>query len=303
MYLSYNGVTLKLLTLDSVIREAVWTPDGVDLLYVRWRIGCSCVYAPGEYQTGVAIDGPVPTTPGARSGLVGNNPVTNIVRQGNTSLPITTDYALRNILFQNRKPLVIWGYDAGEVEKVWLQSPTPGALSDADNGPKIHACNVVSATGAPSNMAVQLEIETCIPPCPDGSDRPLLAHRWQMTHLHDARAYLTRQVDGEAVFHPGLMHQFKQNPDWFRGQLFHPVPLGFQRSLGPIVQSSDGCVLSYQYTDVDTTVVFDAGDTLATSIDIQEQLTHINPNPILVAAAAAAAAIKIGTAIAGRGRR
>ncbi len=274
MHLDYNGVSLQLLTLDSVVRESVWTPDGVDLLYVKWKIGASCVYAAGAtaLQSTPSSDG------SERSSFVGTDPSGVTPAQGYVTLPIVTDRFLRQRLFQNRKPLSIWGWDSDGSRKNWIDSPVPPATCDANNGPKIHACNVVSATGAPSNFAVQLEIETCLPPCPTGSDRPLLSHRWQMRHTHDDDFYLTRIVTGQAIFHPGLMDKYQKNPDWFRRQLFHPIPLGFQRKLGPVDLSPDGCVLQYQYSDTDTAIIFDAADSGATRIQIKESAQYIPGN-------------------------
>lgn len=314
MHLSYNGIELQLLTLDSVVRESVWSPDGTDLLYVRWKIAASCVYAPGSYLPGVSLarEPSTPAVPTPRETVVvatlsntgqsSGNPQAGVFSvMGNTveqdvrgaafrgneppavSLdfsrastgPIVTDVHLRNHLFRNRAPLRIWGYtDTGAVRN-WLVSPVGAATCDADNGPKVRACNVVAATGAPSNFAVQMEIETCIPPCPLGSDRPLLSHRWQMQHTHNEDHYLTRTVTGQAIFHPGLMDKYAQNPDWFRRELFHVVPLGFSRKLGPITLSPDGCVLQYTYMDSDSTVMFNAGSSGASDIDVKESFTYV----------------------------
>lgn len=293
MYLVYNNLELKLLTLDRVDRETVWTSDGVDVLYVRWKISASCVYAPGNYQHGVSMSRAL-RVPAGRTNFVGispadPNPQTD---QGNTESllfakkppiqgPIVTDVALRTILFRNRKKLIIGGDNPTiGTQNIWLESPVDPATCDADNGPKVHACNVVSATGAPGNFGVQLEIETCLPPTPDGSDRAILGHRWQMSHTHDEDYYLTRTVTGEATFHPGLMDHYAKNPDWFRAQLFHPIPIGFRRTLGPITLSPDGCVLQYQYSDTDPTIMFCPGTSGATNIDVKEEYTVTSPNPL-----------------------
>jgi hypothetical protein len=39
-------------------------------------------------------------------------------------------------------------------------------------------------------------------------------------------------------------------------------------------------VLKYQYSDTDTKVVFSPGNSGATKIDIQENVTYTNPKPI-----------------------
>lgn len=279
MNLTYNGVRLNLVTLEPVNREAVWTPDGTDLLYVKWRIGASCIYAPGG--TGLSRD---PGTFGRtyRNGFKGSNPQlitadADLMTGPIVTSPIVTDIYLRKLLFQQRRTLIISGYSSNSGEEiVWLQSPIAPATYDANNGPKVHSCNVVGITGMPGHFAVQLEIETSTPPVESGSDRPLLAHRWQMRHTHDENYYLTRAVTGQAIFHPGLIDHYAQNPDTFRAQLFHPIPLGFKRTLGPIDMSPDNCVLQYQYMDTDTTIMFDAADSGATAIDVQEKAVYVS---------------------------
>lgn len=126
-------------------------------------------------------------------------------------------------------------------------------------------------------MFVGLDIRTWLSPCEDGSDRPILSHRWQMVHTEDENHYLSRLIRGTVVFDVGNLLEAHQNPDWFRRQMFHPIPLGFKRTLGPISLSPDGSTLSYEYADTDQTVVFDAADTGATQIHIVEQVHYYNP--------------------------
>ncbi len=289
MFLEYNGVQLNLLTLDSVDRQAIWTSDKTDILYVRWLIGVSCVYAGGTHAAGTFLtqepsgtSGPSSTSLDTFKGI-GTSPSSPLPYQGREGSqtwvnPLLTDLHLRKLLFRNRKKLRIWGYNpnnTGNVEP-WVESPVDPSTSDADNGPKVHACNIVSATGSPGSLGVQMEIETCLPPV--WNDKPILGHRWQMTHGHDENNYLTRTVVGEAVFHPGLMDKFAQSPDWFRRQLFHPIPLGFRRKLGDISLSPDGCILKYEYSDTDPTIMFNDNGALAANIDIKETFQYIPGN-------------------------
>lgn len=273
MVLEYNGVQLNLLTLDRVDREAVWSSDGMELLYVKWKISASCVYAPGGYQAGTALSF-APNFALAQTELGGNPPQVKLNQESPVTGPITTDIALRTYLFQNRRRLKIWGYDENGKEKVWIESPNPrmiGAEGDAAGGPRIHACNIISNTGLPGNFVVQLEIETCLPPTV--SERPLLSHRWQMSAGYDEHHYLTRSTHGEAVFNLSSMEMMKHNPDWYRDFLFHPIPLGFRREIDSVTLSSDGAVLRYEYHDTDSTIIFNNQGTGATEMDIKETVT------------------------------
>ena len=75
-----------------------------------------------------------------------------------------------------------------------------------------------------------------------------------------------------------LLEAYELNPDWFRSQLFHPIPLGFRRHVPVVTLSPDGNTLKYTVTDTDTSVVFDAGDTGATQMDIVERVKYVMAN-------------------------
>jgi len=190
--------------------------------------------------------------------------------------PITTDRELELLLRTPRQKLIVWAFNENNQPVTWIESPRQQDTTDAKTGPVVLNCSVKGGPNG-NSFFVALDIRTWLTPCEDASDRPLLSHRWSMTHTEDENHYLTRIVTGEAVFNLGVMHATEQSPDWFRKQLFHPIPLGFQRSLGPITISQDGTTLAYQYFDTDTTCVFDPSDTGAVHMDISESVKYHNP--------------------------
>jgi hypothetical protein len=177
-----------------------------------------------------------------------------------------------------RRPLKIWGYDPNTGQEiVWLQSPRPGLNSDAKNGPIIRATPVLGIQGVGMSLAYGLEITTYEPPCPEGYDRYILGHRWQMTHEWDEDYYITRNVTGQIWFHTGIMEANGFRPDNITRQLFHPIPLGFKRRLGPVRFSSDKTSLLYSYSDTDQKIVFAPGLSGATEIELVERVSYVSP--------------------------
>lgn len=298
MELSYGGVNLELVALDRVDREAVYSSDGIDLIAVKWVIGATCVYSPGgrpvgtaatqlgKYSTDYLYDTRKVDIRRDPASLRGRDPKLLGVRQETNYLggvvgagavgynAAMTDVELRTRLFLPRQRLLITAYDQNGRKVNWLQSPKPGFGADVMGGPRPLSVDIVSAQGEGMTFGVYFQIETYTSPCPDGSDRIILSHRWQMTHDHDENNYLTRIIEGEVVFDLGIVSSNNIRPDLFRQQFFHPIPLGAKRKLGPIVQSSDGSTIKYTTYDTDTSITFDAGDSGATNIAIVEKLSY-----------------------------
>lgn len=313
MELSYNDVEFKILTLDAVQRRLTYSSDGTSVLWVEWNILASCVYAPSIItgqgadvggtslnEAGFRQNGAHQLEPrfdpvqrgrrgdGVQGPKVGQVPQPVALYQspagGN---PIFTDQEILKRLAVPRRPLVIKAkystaetgvVDPGQqrfVDLIWLQSPKDGFDRDANNGPIVKTSNVVQCQGQARSFGVQLEITTFVPPTEQ--DRLLLCHRWQMTHTRSEADYLQRTVQGEAVFHAGMLAQQKLNPGWFQQQLFHPIPPGFKRTLGPITLSPTGNVLKYEYHDVDQEVVFSPGNSGCTEVEVVVQTGFTSP--------------------------
>lgn len=292
MHLEYNDVHLELLEIEQMERHNVYDPSGTDLLYVRWVISASCVYSPsGRWPVGTAVTSLSPDT----TAQVAGNTVRpqnrrvraeppkdyflaqeeNVKGTPNGYTALYTDVELRTRLSLPRRPLKIWAYDTTGKPAYLLICPKPGYVCDPNNGPKpLGPPDIVDVTGEGLTFGVHFQVECATLPNPDVNDQLILSHRWQMRHESDENHYLTRVVDGEVVFNASLLEAYDLNPDWFRSQLFHAIPLGFRRQVPVVTLSPDGNVLKYTITDVDTTITFDPGDTGATQIAISERVQY-----------------------------
>ncbi len=293
MYLEYNGVKLLLMGLDLCERINVYTPDGTDLIGVKWRIGATCILGAGGLPAGTTaasltapvaaeLDG-VLTQPSTLP-LLGANPTTRPFVQGPSGgglNAVQTDVEARYRLMMPRRTLRLWTYDSQGNEIVWLESPRYGQPCDTQNGPKPLSCDVAQATGEAGSIGLYFLIETVTPPCAFGSDQAVLAHRWEMHHGYSETNHLTRTVTGMVILNTGKLAAIRFEADILRKQFFHPIPLGFRRHIDDVSLSADGVTLSYQYTDTDTEIVFDPGSSGAMHIDIQESMGYRTPWRIL----------------------
>lgn len=302
MYLQYGSVTLKVIDLTRFERETVWTEDQADLLYIRTTLGVTATYAAGGDPALPSARLLAPNTKGMLAGTdatadslkstprgfnPGDGPGGGVFRSpfletdtdfgalDKTKLKSgpETDAELRGYLWVPRQKLILYAYarETG-VPIRWLESPRPGFTTDLGNGPKPLSVDVVSASGEPNSVAVHFQVQTDMSPCPSGSDRLVLSHRWQMSHGHDEHFYLTRTIVGTIVFNGAVMRAQGMRPDFVRAQFIHPVPIGFQRAAPLVVQSSDGLTIRYTITDTDPTITFDPGNSGATNIQIVERV-------------------------------
>lgn len=186
--------------------------------------------------------------------------------------PILTDVTLRNRLMTPRKKLRIkgWNWDGSAVNLI--ESPKENYVCDPTNGPHPIALDILD--GNDMSFAVFFQIETATLPCDDNSDRLVLSHTWEMSHTHDENQYLTRVIDGEIVLNGSMVHSFGLPADALRAQFFHPIPLGCYRTVPFVTPSVDGLSYRYRIEDHDQTIVFDAGDSGATHIEIAEKVSY-----------------------------
>ncbi len=291
MELEYNGVRLELLSMDRCERRAVYDSSETDLLYVEWLIGASCVFARGGYPVATStryVSGPVlealkgrqveQTAVGVDPDIPGFSQTANVINQMTPAENgAITDAEVRSRLWVPRKPLRIWAYDTSGKKVLWLESPRNGAPCDAAHGPHPLSVDVIETTGDGSTLGIHFQISTKVSPCPAGSDRMVMSHRWEMTHAHDQNYYLTRVIKGEIIFNGAVVHQLGLRPDLVRNQFIHPIPVGFRRGGPQITVSADGLTIGYTIADTDPTVMFDAGDSGATDISIVEKMAYESP--------------------------
>lgn len=189
-----------------------------------------------------------------------------------------TDLELGVRVRRPRQKLILWAYGRQSGRPIkWLESPRPGFTVDYNNGPRCIGYDVVAARGEPSSITVYVELQTDMSPCPSGADRYLLSHRWQMTHECDEDQYLSRVIEGTAVFNTAMIQKYGLEPDLLRNQLIHPIPVGMQRRAPTVSISPDGTTIKYRVVDFDPTITFDAGNSGATRIDIQEKVMYNMP--------------------------
>jgi hypothetical protein len=295
--IKYNGVVLDVVEQTRHDRRNVYSEDGVDLLYVEYVLGFLCTYAPGgrpvmpsvqhlsdDTKARISPLGLDRTAQVLRDQPRGRNPgdvesvdETPTMEDADTPRHLhksgpETDAELRDRLMTPRKPFFLYAYHRETGERfVWVRAPRNGFTVDSANGPTPLACDVVAAAGEPHSVTIHFQIRLAVSPCPVGSDRLILSHRWEMSHMADEDHYLSRVVEGRIIFHPGVREVVQFNPELLRAQLLHPIPLGMQRSAPRVTLSSDGLTLRYTIIDTDPKVVFSPGDSGATRIDIVER--------------------------------
>lgn len=294
MIFSYNDVDMQMVSLDRVHREMVYDPSRTDLLCIENIISASLLFSPNGWPHAIAVPGDQQKEYPIADPYAGNlrlpeggptNPVLAPGRfplmQGETNQEgrgYLTDAELRSRLWQERGVLKIGWPNLDTVDAAagwWLISPQPGRTVDAMNGPFPLALDVIDIAGDGVTFGVNFQIKTYTPVGP--ADLLILSHRWEMTHVHDDQNYLTRIIDGTIIFNGSELEAAGVEPDWFRNQFFHPIPLGFRRYLDPVTQSADGLTIRYRIRDVDQTVTFDPGDSGATYMEIAENVEYIMP--------------------------
>lgn len=302
MILQYGDIHLHVIEIVRLDRTAVYSRDGVDLLYVKHVLGVVATFSPGGVPPLDSLVEPSPHTRSLLNGAdethfrLGSNPrgfdpntipELSTVRPGGVSLEtgykgaiprnkwhngFETDIELRYKLMTPRQKLCLWAYRREDGALVpWIESPRRGFTVDATKGPLPRACDVVNVQGATA-VTVYWEVETDIPPCPQGSDRLLLSHRWSMTMTHDENYHCTRIIVGQAVFNQHVIQRLNVQPDLVMHAIVHPIPLGSRRYVPHITLDSTGTIVDYEIHDVDQSVTFDPASSGATNIQIVEQI-------------------------------
>ena len=298
MEVDYGPVHFHAVDMVRCERRNVYTTDGTDLIGVDWMLGFVGTYGSGGAPVMPSVTALSPNTdnmmsakdstadllkadprgrdPGAVPAGGINPPELEPEEGGATQSEFhtgpQTDVELAHWLRLPRQKLIVWAFDRQTGRRVrWLESPRPGFKLDVTGGPFPISNDVVTASGEPNSIGVHFQIKTRVSPCPIGSDRLVLAHRWKMTHAPDENGYLSRIIEGEVDFHMGVMEVTGVRPDMIMNQFIHPIPLGFERKHPIIEQSSRGNSVRYTVIDVDPTIIFSAGDSGATQIRILER--------------------------------
>lgn len=225
MFLTYNGVSLSVEHVTGYTVRRVYDPSGCDYLYDHHRLAVRAIWNPRATADGTKVAG--------------------------------ESFAnLRATLMTPRKLLLFEIPNSGGTKKTVISSPFKDPAGDrypcdCNNGPKPIGFNVVGVVGE-KTMIIDFEIETWVRECT--RSKPIISHRWEMSHSIDRDFLTTRTINGIAIFRTdwlnGVLSPLVVSPDQFRGWLFHPVPYGFQRQGIQCSLSPDNTTLRYQITDV-----------------------------------------------------
>lgn len=259
--LSYNGVTLELVRLNSCTIEPALTEDKTDYLFSRCVLDVTAVLNPAATAY---VTGPI-ASPG--------------------TLPPATLVAIRHALEQPRSQLLWTSANPANPDfpYIMLQSPAPGFTTDLNNGPKPLHVSMTNLTGSRTAM-IRFVVETSIRECPYGEPaNAVLAHRFSQDHDVNDQHLTTITTQGTAYFRTDLLQLLGQSPDKFRAALFGliPVPAGFFRERIHVQVASAQNAL--RYTIADRERMYEIGDTQAsgsniTKVDMRYGLVTVRPN-------------------------
>lgn len=233
MQYNYGGIQLQVVKTNEIAFEAVYTQDQIDYLYTRVIIDIQAIVNPGA--TSYTQQGGIPTsTPG--------------------TLPTTTVEAIRHVLSQPRRQLVIGDYLNQKMLAI------PGDYDcDVKGGPfpKVH--RIVEVQGS-RTFLVRWSCEANIIECPAGTDAPvLISNRWSDQHTINEYHLTTRTATGRTVFRRDYLEAAGKFPDDYRSAILPPVNSDFQRTRVNIMVPPTGNELVWQVTDEER--IYNLGET------------------------------------------
>ncbi len=216
---TYNGVTIGNVTLNSLAADAEYDPSGVIQIGVRKRVSVS-----GWIQDENSADF-VAELKAAQADLLVPRKALTITIAGTTWASIGASGG---------------GGDPGD---------DGSAQFDAGSGPfpsNVTIPKMIGGKAAPVSLILEWleppEVDT------DTSDPVILSHRFSQTFSIDNRERTTRQVSGALV----LNGKFQDvNPDLFRHYVLPLELAGFQRQNLEFLVSEDGNTLVYRSVDVE----------------------------------------------------
>jgi hypothetical protein len=243
MQISYNGITLDMVTIHNWTREPIL--DGTTYLYSRHTLTISAVINPA-------------TVSYVRNG---DNLAAQPGQQG-----WATDKAIKSALETPRGKLLVYMDGTAAANKV-LESPPPADdgggryLCDATNGP----FTTVYGFQANSNLRtfiVSLTVRTDLVEDEYIDDKfrkiggikknpYVISHRWEMKRSRDEAFFESRTITGHAVLRADKLKRDGRQPDEFFRELMHRCPVGFKRETEDVRVVEDGTTLHYTLVDVE----------------------------------------------------
>ena len=244
-FLSYNDISLEIITTEQHLMEPVWSDDGADLLHVRHTLRISCIFNPEATSYKEA------TSPH----------LSPVAVKG--EMPPDTERAIRHKLSEPRKQLV---FAVGGV--IVLFSPEGGKTVDATCGPIPRVLNVKQVIGTKCFM-VEFEVTTDIYECKSDAslEYPIVSNRYNQTHHIDNQRLTTIVTRGVAVFRSDRLEAepdpVKRRADFFRSRVIPGCPNNFQRKAMTIGVNTIGNILTYEVQDREQMFSLGATDNLA----------------------------------------
>lgn len=293
MRIFYSGIELEVNQLQAFDRVPVYTDDQTDYLYTKFTIRALGLVSSAQIQGILSTAGVTSTAgmsyntkeaiksgpeiaelrtgsfaPGVTPVVPLPTPSKSSYSQGfpeeivktSLSTPIITDRSIRHWLSTPRRKLLITNHHPTAVE-VMLESPKPGRICDAKNGPFVDVFSIQMATGDPRMFLVGLQITTFVNECEDNKQNygAFISNRYSQVHDINEDGYLVITTTGRAYFRTDLVYG-QMNPDGLRQFLFLPIPNGFHRSNIKVAGNSDASGLTYSFTDTQQHSQFVVGD-------------------------------------------
>lgn len=228
--LSYNGIELKLLKTDMVVRQPNWSDDDTTYKWTDFTISVSCIY---------------------------NAAATSYVTLGQQygSLPPTTDGAIRHFLTQPRRPLFY--SEAGEAIISLPALFQDGSTIDENNGPIPLFLNITRIT--PSTFYVTFSVKCSIIECPPGGiPDPIASSRYSVSESINKQFLSTMTRSGITYFRSNVLAIIGDTPDDYRSYIIPALLLGYKRTQLDFGLSSDG--LRIDWSVIDEEQIQDIGD-------------------------------------------
>lgn len=294
MRIFYSGIELEVSQLQVFERVPVYTEDQTDYLYTKFTVRAIGLVSSAQIQ-GILSTAGVSSTAGMsynkKSALVTSGPITAELKTGSfapgitpaapllpvstspytqgfpaeivqttLSTPIITDRSIRHWLSTPRRKLLITNHNSAAVE-VLLESPKPGSICDAKNGPFTDVFSIQMATGDPRMFLVGLQITTFVNECEDNDQNfgAFISNRFSQIHDINEDGYLVITTTGKAYFRTDLVYG-RMNPDNLRQFLFLPIPNGFHRSNIKVAGNPDASGFTYSFVDSQQHAQFVVGD-------------------------------------------
>lgn len=208
MELTYNGVTLDNVRLNSYIREPVYDDvSGEEVIWERHLIDVTAIVS------------------GTKTNWKYDQPSGALVRNLGGENATINDGAIRARLMRPRMSLTMT--NGGQVV---IQSPAFGLDRDVNNGPLPRRCDIQRVHGADA-FVVHFVVETFLAECPPENPVPqyLISNRFTSSHSVDAQYRTVLSYEGVSVFRADILARDGLVADHFRNTCLPPPTLGFRR--------------------------------------------------------------------------